>query len=48
MYTVSTADEAAADSNANQTHSDIEALFRVRYGRVARIMARAVRDRALR
>ena len=46
MYTVSTSNEAVADSNTNETHLDIEALFRVHYGRVARIIARAVRDRA--
>jgi len=43
---VSTSSEAVADSNANETHLDIETLFRVHYGRVARIIARAVRDRA--
>lgn len=46
MYTVSTSNEALADSNASETHLDIETLFRVHYGRVARIIARAVRDRA--
>jgi RNA polymerase sigma-70 factor (ECF subfamily) len=46
MYTVSTSNEAVADSNANETHLDIEALFRVHYARVARIIARAIRDRA--
>ena len=43
---MSTSSEAVADSNANETHLDIETLFRVHYGRVARIIARAVRDRA--
>jgi RNA polymerase sigma-70 factor, ECF subfamily len=46
MYAVSTSSEAVADSNANATHLDIEALFRAHYGQVARIIARAVRDRA--
>jgi len=46
MYTVSTSSEALADSNANETHLGIETLFRVHYGRVARVIARAVRDRA--
>ena len=46
MYTVSTSSEAVADSNASETHLDIETLFRAHYGRVARIIARAVRDRA--
>jgi RNA polymerase sigma-70 factor, ECF subfamily len=45
MYTVSTS-EAVADSKANETHLDIETVFRTYYGRVARIIARAVRDRA--
>jgi RNA polymerase sigma-70 factor (ECF subfamily) len=46
MYTVSTSSEAVADSNADETHLDIESLFRVHYGRVARIIARVVRDHA--
>lgn len=46
MYTVSTPSEAVADSNTNETHLDIETLFRVHYRRVARVIARAVRDRA--
>jgi len=46
MYSVSPSSEAAADSNADETQLDIETLFRVHYGRVARIIARAVRDRA--
>ncbi len=46
IYTVNTSSEGVADSNANETHLDIEALFRVHYGRVARLIARAVRDRA--
>ena len=46
MYTVDTSSEAVADSNANTTYLDIEALFRAHYGRVARIIARVVRDRA--
>jgi RNA polymerase sigma-70 factor (ECF subfamily) len=46
IYTVNTSSEAIAESNANDTHVDIEALFRAHYGRVARIIARAVRDRA--
>ena len=46
MYTVSTSSEAVADSTANEAQLDIEALFRVHYVRVARIIARAVRDRA--
>jgi hypothetical protein len=29
MYTVSTSSEAVADSNANETHLDIETLFHV-------------------
>jgi len=45
MYTVNTSSEAVADSNVNEMHLDIEALFRAHYGRVARIIARAVRDR---
>jgi RNA polymerase sigma-70 factor, ECF subfamily len=46
MYIVNTSSEAVADSSANETHIDIEALFRAHYGRVARVIARAVRDRA--
>ncbi len=46
MYAVSTSSEAVAESNASATHLDIEMLFRAHYGRVARIIARAVRDRA--
>ena len=46
MYTVSPSSEAVADSNADETQLGIETLFRVHYGRVARIIARAVRDRA--
>jgi RNA polymerase sigma-70 factor, ECF subfamily len=43
---VNTSGEAVADSNADETHLDIEALFRAHYGRVARIIARVVRNRA--
>ena len=43
---MNTSSEAVADSHTNETHLDIEALFRTHYGRVARIIARAVRDRA--
>lgn len=43
---MSTLSEAVADSNANATHIQIETLFRVHYARVARTIARAVRDRA--
>jgi RNA polymerase sigma-70 factor (ECF subfamily) len=46
MYTVSTSSEAVVDSNANETHLEIETLFNVHYRRVARIIARAVRDHA--
>jgi hypothetical protein len=46
MYTVSPSSEAVAASNADETQLDIETLFRVHYGRVARIIARAVRNRA--
>jgi DNA-directed RNA polymerase specialized sigma24 family protein len=46
MYAVSTSSEAVADSSASETHLDIEALFRAHYGRVARIIARVVGDRA--
>lgn len=46
FYTMDASSEAVADSNANATHLDIETLFRVHYGRVARIIARVVRDRA--
>jgi RNA polymerase sigma-70 factor, ECF subfamily len=46
MYAVNTSSEAVAESNARETHLDIETLFRAHYGRVARIIARAVRDRA--
>lgn len=46
MYSVSPSSEAVADSNADETQLDIEVLFRVHYARVARIIARAVRDRA--
>ena len=46
IYTVSTSSEAVADSSANETHLDIEALFRGHYGRVACIIARVVGDRA--
>lgn len=46
MYTVNTPSEAVADSSANETHLDIEALFRAHYGRVARVIARVVGDRA--
>ncbi len=43
---MNTSSEAVADSNAKETQLDIEVLFRSHYGRVARIIARAVRDRA--
>jgi RNA polymerase sigma-70 factor (ECF subfamily) len=46
MYIVNTSSEAVADSSANETHLDIEALFRGHYGRVACIIARVVGDRA--
>jgi RNA polymerase sigma-70 factor (ECF subfamily) len=46
MYIVNTSSEALADSKAHELHLDIEALFRAHYGRVARIIARVVRDRA--
>lgn len=46
MYAVNTSSEVVADLSANETHLDIEALFRSHYGRVARVIARAVRDRA--
>jgi RNA polymerase sigma-70 factor, ECF subfamily len=46
MYTVSTSSEAVVNSNADDTLLEIETLFRAYYGRVARIIARAVRDRA--
>jgi RNA polymerase sigma-70 factor (ECF subfamily) len=46
MYIVNTSSEALADSNAHESHLDIEALFRAHYGQVARIIARVVRDRA--
>jgi len=36
MYIVNASSEAVADTNANETHLDIEALFRGHYGRVAR------------
>jgi hypothetical protein len=41
MHIVSTSGEAVADSNANETHVDIETLFRVHYGRVAGINGRS-------
>ena len=31
MYTVNTSSEAVADSSANETHLDIEALFRAHF-----------------
>lgn len=43
---MSTSSEAVTDSSANETHLDIEALFRGHYGRVACIIARVVGDRA--
>jgi len=46
MYIVNTSSEAVADLKANETHFDIEMLFRAHYERVARIIARVVRDRA--
>jgi RNA polymerase sigma-70 factor (ECF subfamily) len=45
MYTVSTSSEAVVDSNADGTLLEVETLFRAHYGRVARVIARAVRDR---
>ncbi len=45
MYIVNTSSEAVADTNANETHLDIEALFRGHYGRVTRMIARVVGDR---
>jgi RNA polymerase sigma-70 factor (ECF subfamily) len=38
--------EAVADVNASEAQFDIEAHFRAHYGRVARIIARVVRDGA--
>ena len=46
MYSVSTSSEAVADSNANLKSLNIESLFRAHYGRVSRVIARVVRDRA--
>jgi DNA-directed RNA polymerase specialized sigma24 family protein len=46
MYIVNASSKAVADTNANETHLDIEALFRGHYGRVARIISRVVGDRA--
>lgn len=41
---MSTATEAISEINANGSPLDIDALFRANYPRVARIIARVVRD----
>ena len=46
MYSVSMASEALAKMNVNDREFDIEAFFCTHYGRVARIIARVVRDPA--
>jgi RNA polymerase sigma-70 factor, ECF subfamily len=46
MYIVNASTGAVAESQVKETHSDIEALFRAHYARVARIIARVVRDHA--
>ncbi|HXX14875.1 MAG TPA: hypothetical protein VEJ47_08225 [Candidatus Eremiobacteraceae bacterium] len=43
---MSTATEAISEINANGEPLDIDALFRANYPRVARIVARVVRDQA--
>jgi RNA polymerase sigma-70 factor, ECF subfamily len=44
MNTVSTGTEALAELNGSEAHLDIEELFRAHYVRVARMIARVVRD----
>jgi RNA polymerase sigma-70 factor (ECF subfamily) len=46
MYIVNPPSEAVAEMNAKAAPFDIEMLFRARYARVARMIARVVRDRA--
>lgn len=46
MYSVNGPSEAIADASVDAVPFDIEALFRAHYVRVARIVARVVRDRA--
>jgi RNA polymerase sigma-70 factor, ECF subfamily len=46
MYIVNAPSEAVANVDANEARFDFEALFRSEYGRVARIIARVVRDRS--
>lgn len=43
---MNTSGEAVGNTDANEGHLEIEALFRAHYGRVARIIARVVGDRA--
>jgi RNA polymerase sigma-70 factor, ECF subfamily len=45
MYKVNAPSEAVADANTAVASLDIEALFRMHYARVARIIERVVRDR---
>jgi RNA polymerase sigma-70 factor (ECF subfamily) len=46
MYIVNASTDAVADSAAKEAHFDIEVLFRAHYARVARTIARVVRDHA--
>ena len=46
MYIVNPSSEVVVDMRASVSPFDLEALFRSQYGRVARIIARVVRDPA--
>jgi DNA-directed RNA polymerase specialized sigma24 family protein len=46
MYIVNPSSEAVVEMSPNAAHFDLEVLFRSQYGRVARIIARVVRDPA--
>jgi RNA polymerase sigma-70 factor (ECF subfamily) len=46
MYSVNTTTEAVQKMNANAEAFDMDATFRVHYGRVAHIIGRVVRDQA--
>jgi DNA-directed RNA polymerase specialized sigma24 family protein len=45
MYVVNGNSEATSDVDATGEHVEVEALFRVHYARVARVIARVLRDR---
>jgi len=46
MSIVNAQSETVAEMNANETQLDVEVIFRAHYGRVARIIARVVRNPA--